>query len=118
LITAVLVCWPNAPSTTIFAPRALSRYCSERTVTLGQTLFGPCLRTGHGCRACAGAEAESKMAVAAGAAVAGAAAAGTAIAAVVPIATTAAVTAAPMVVFIDIHLQAAHRGIFRHKAKS
>src|SRR3954465_997106 len=35
------------PSTVSRAPRAFSRYCSERTVTAGHALLLPCRSTGH-----------------------------------------------------------------------
>src|ERR1700733_11923243 len=38
---------PKTPSAGTFAPCASSRYCSERTVILGQVLFRPGRRTGQ-----------------------------------------------------------------------
>ena len=51
LTTAALVLGPNGPSTASRAPRAFSRYCSERTVTRGHWLLGPWRSTGQGCKA-------------------------------------------------------------------
>src|SRR5215472_6986941 len=75
-ITAALVLGPNRPSTTSLAPRALSRNCSDRTVTSGKALLGPWRRTGKGCSVAIVAVATNGAAEAAGPV--GAAVAGTA----------------------------------------
>src|SRR5215469_4863926 len=102
-MTAALVCWPNTPSTVSLAPWAFSRYCSERIVTIGHMLFGPCCRTGHGCRA--GAWTVADIRVAPGAAdgpLDGKAAIAPAPAA--PVASTAVTAIAVMVVFVVVFI--------------